>query len=314
MATSTATPQPVQSESNRSAPEFVYCGGAFHSAADAAVSVFDHGLLYGDGIFEGIRAYAGRVFKLDRHIGRLADSAKAIRLTLPLSTRAIADLVVDTCRRNHIVDGYIRLVVTRGAGHLGIDPRSCREPNIIVIARPIAPFYAEGAAAQGATLVTSMLRRPAPDALSPSIKSLNYLNNVLARIEANDAGADEALLLDAQGYVAEATADNIFALTDQGCFTPPTATNLKGITRETVIEIARELGVTIAESRFTLTDVWTAREVWMCGTGAEIVPVRSVDGRVIGDGSVGALTAKIIDAYHRLVRTTGTEIGVGLQA
>jgi branched-chain amino acid aminotransferase len=312
MARSAVSPEPVQSGTNRVSAEVVYCGGAFRPASEAAVSVFDHGLLYGDGIFEGIRAYNGRIFKLDRHIDRLLDSAKAIRLALPLSARAIADLVIETCRRNAIVDGYIRLIVTRGAGHLGIDPRSCREPNVIVIARPIPSFYADGAAAKGATLVTSMLRRPAPDALSPSIKSLNYLNNVLARIEANDAGADEALLLDAQGYVAEATADNIFMQTDQGCFTPPTATNLKGITRETVIEIARDLGVTIVESRFTLTDVWTAREVWMCGTGAEIVPIRAVDGRMIGNGAVGPLARKIIDAYHRLVRTTGTEIGEGL--
>jgi branched-chain amino acid aminotransferase len=308
MATPVANSQPVQSRSNRPATELVYCGGAFVPSAEAAVSVFDHGLLYGDGIFEGIRAYNGRVFKLDRHVARLVDSARAIRLALPLSADAISELVLETCRRNAIVDGYIRLIVTRGAGHLGIDPRSCVEPNIIVIARPMPSIHGEHARTTGATLVTSMLRRPSPDALSPSIKSLNYLNNVLARIEANDAGADEALLLDAQGYVAEATADNIFVLTDQGCFTPPTATNLKGITRETVIEIARDMGVAIAESRFTLTDVWTAREVWMCGTGAEIVPIRSVDGRVIGDGGVGPLAARIIDAYHARVRSEGTKI------
>jgi branched-chain amino acid aminotransferase len=286
----------------------IYCDGAFLPAADARVSVHDHGLLYGDGVFEGIRAYNGRVFKLDRHIARLVDSARAIRLTLPLSPQALADVVVETCRRNGLVDGYIRLLVTRGAGLLGIDPRSCAEPNVIVIARPIPSFYADGARTRGATLITSMLRRPAPDALPPSIKSLNYLNNVLARIEATDAGADEALLLDAQGYVAEATADNIFILTDEGCFTPPTATTLKGITRETVIEIARDMGVTIAESRFTLVDLWTAREVWMCGTGAEIVPIRSVDGRMIGTGTVGPLTTKIIDAYHARVRSEGTAI------
>src|SRR5579862_2714240 len=174
----------------------IYIDGKYCDEKTAKISVFDHGLLYGDGIFEGIRAYAGRVFKLDRHLDRLVDSAKAIRLTLPLPPQAIADLVLETCRRNHIVDGYIRLVVTRGAGQLGIDPRSCTQPNVIVIAWPAATFYAHRAPDLGATLVTSMLRRPAPDALSPSVKSLNYLNNVLARIEANDAGADEALLLD----------------------------------------------------------------------------------------------------------------------
>lgn len=308
MTSPVASPEQVQSRSNQVPDEVIYSGGAFRPAAEAAVHVLDHGLLYGDGVFEGIRAYHGRVFKLDRHIARLADSAKAIRLTLPLAPENLSDLVVETCRRNRIVDGYIRLVVTRGPGLLGIDPKSCSQPNVIIIARPVAAFYSAGATAQGATVVTSFLRRPAPDALNPSIKSLNYLNNVLARIEANDAGADEALLLDAQGYVAEATADNVFAVTDLGCLTPPTATNLKGITRETVIELAREMGVTVLESRFTLFDLWTAKEAWMCGTAAEIVPIRSVDGRTIGSGTVGPLTAKILDAYHRLVRSTGTPI------
>ena len=308
MSIAVTTPESVQSQSNRPDAEVVYCDGAFRPVAEARVSVLDHGLLYGDGVFEGIRAYNGRVFKLDRHIERLVDSAKAIRLALPLAPQAIADLVVETCRRNGLVDGYIRLLVTRGAGLLGIDPRSCTEPNVIVIARPIPSFYAEGARTRGATLVTSMLRRPSPDALPASIKSLNYLNNVLARIEATDAGADEALLLDAQGFVAEATADNVFILTGDGCFTPPTTAALKGITRETVIEIARDLGVSVAESRFTLNDLWTAREVWMCGTGAEIVPIRSVDGRVIGTGAAGPLTARIIDAYHTRVRREGTPI------
>jgi branched-chain amino acid aminotransferase len=289
--------------------EVVYCGGRFCPVAEAAVSVFDHGLLYGDGVFEGIRAYEGRVFKLDRHLERLADSARAIRLDLPRPTAALADLVLETCRHNGLTTGYIRLVVTRGAGSLGIDPRSCREPNVLIIARPIRSFYADEAVTGGATVVTSMLRRTAPDALAPSIKSLNYLNNVLARIDATDAGADEALLLDAEGYVAEATADNIFIVTSRGeCLTPPTSTNLKGITRETVIELAHEMGVAVAEARFTLVEVWTAREVWLCGTGAEIVPVRSVDGRVIGDGRVGPIAARMVAAYHRLVRTTGTDI------
>ncbi len=307
MPTHATVSETSQNKSNQAATEVIYCSGAFRPAGEAAVSVFDHGLLYGDGIFEGIRAYSGRIFKLERHIERLVDSAKAIRLTLPEPPQVIADLVVETCRRNRLVDGYIRLLVTRGAGALGIDPRSCTEPNLIVIARPIASFYADGATAKGATLVTSMLRRPAPDALNPSVKSLNYLNNVLARIEANDAGADEALLLDAEGYVAEATADNIFIVNDRGViFTPPT--NLKGITRETVIDLARGMDFSVVEARFSLVDVWTSREVWMCGTGAEIVPIRSVDRRTIGHGGVGPITAKIVDAYHKLVRETGTTI------
>jgi len=202
----------------------IYVSGRFRSDEEATVNVLDHGLLYGDGIFEGIRAYNGRVFKLDRHIDRLFDSAKALRLELPFARHEIIEIVLETCRRNAITDGYIRLVVTRGIGGLGIDPSSCHRPEVIVIARPVLSFYRE--ASRGIRLVTSSLRRPSPDTLSPSIKSLNYVNNVLARMEANEHGADEALLLDVNGYVAEATADNIFLVTRQGLATPRTATNL----------------------------------------------------------------------------------------
>jgi branched-chain amino acid aminotransferase len=294
----------------------VYAGETFRASADAAVSVFDHGLLYGDGVFEGIRAYNGRVFKLERHIERLFDSAKAIRLEIPASRDEVAGLVLETCRRNGIDDGYVRLVVTRGAGDLGIDPRSCPRPNIVVIARRVPALYgASGsdrtAPARGVTLVTSAFRRHSPDVLSPSIKSLNYLNNILARIEANDKGADEALFLDRNGYVAEATVDNLFIGVDRMLMTPPTATNLKGITRETVIELAGELGIRVEERHFTLFDVWTAREAFMCGTMAEIVPIASVDGRAIGSGGVGPMTSRIAAAYHRHVRASGTTIGRG---
>ncbi|MFI5178636.1 MAG: aminotransferase class IV, partial [Vicinamibacterales bacterium] len=242
-------------------PGIVYSGGAFRPAADAAVSVFDHGLLYGDGVFEGIRAYNGRVFKLHRHIERLFDSAKAIRLDMPMPAAETAELVLETCRRNDIVDGYIRVVVTRGAGGLGIDPRSCARAELIVIARPVGAMY-ERKPWEGVTLVTSAFRRSPPDVLSPAIKSLNYLSNVLARIEANDRGADEALFLDREGFVAEATADNIFILSDAGLLTPPATSTLKGITRETVLELAAELHITAEERAFTLVDVWTAREAF----------------------------------------------------
>src|SRR6185369_9502142 len=188
--------------------------GTFKPAGSAGVSVLDHGLLYGDGVFEGIRAYNNRVFKLERHIERLFDSAKAIRLDIPISRDEMAELVLETCRRNDLVDGYIRLVVTRGAGDLGIDPRSCPVPNIIVIAKRVEALYGQGLK-HGVSVVTSSFRRPPPDVLSPSIKSLNYLNNVLARIEANDRGADEALFLDLHGYVAEATVDNFFIVVDR---------------------------------------------------------------------------------------------------
>src|SRR3954466_8870034 len=284
----------------------VYVSGAFRASADAAISVFDHGLLYGDGVFEGIRAYNGRIFKLERHVERLFDSAKAIRLDIPHSPEQVCDIVVDTCRQNAIHDGYIRLVVTRGPGDLGIDPRKCPRPELIVIARPQMTMYKEASA--GIRLITSTFRRNAIDATSPSIKSLNYLNNVLARIEANDRGADEALMLDAQGYVAEATVDNFFIVTEHALLTPPTATNLKGVTRETLLSLAASLGIRADEKPFTLFDVWTAKEAFICGTGAEVVPVLSVDDRTIGDGRVGAVTARIVAGYHELVRSQGTPI------
>src|SRR5947199_287100 len=199
----------------------VYVDGKFYPQSEAKVSVFDHGLLYGDGVFEGIRAYNGHIFKLERHIERLFDSAKAIRLEIGHTFAEVCEIVVETCRRNNIHDGYIRLVVTRGPGDLGIDPRKCPRAELIVIARQLTMY---AAAAKGITVVTSTFRRNAPDATSPSIKSLNYLNNILARIEANDRGADEALMLDHQGYVAEATVDNFFIVTDHALLTPPTAT------------------------------------------------------------------------------------------
>jgi branched-chain amino acid aminotransferase len=280
--------------------------GAFRAAGEASVSVFDHGLLYGDGVFEGIRAYNGRVFRLESHVERLFDSAKAIRLEIPHTAEDVCEIVVDTCRRNEIHDGYIRLVVTRGPGDLGIDPRKCPRPELIVIARPQMTMYA--AAGNGIRLITSTFRRNAIDATSPSIKSLNYLNNVLARIEANDRGADEALMLDAQGYVAEATVDNFFIVAEHALLTPPTATNLKGVTRETLLAVAAGLGIRTEERPFTLFDVWTAREAFICGTGAEVVPVLSVDGRTIGSGAVGGVTARIVAAYHQLVRSQGRPI------
>ena len=304
----TETSPSVTEAPRRGAPTdgLVYVSGAFRSAAEATVNVFDHGLLYGDGIFEGIRAYNGRVFKLERHIERLFDSAKAIRLDIPHSPAEVCDIVVETCRRNSIHDGYIRLVVTRGPGDLGIDPRKCPRPELIVIARPTMSMY--GAASAGIRVVTSTFRRNSPDTLSPSIKSLNYLNNILAKIEANDRGADEALMLDVHGYVSEASVDNLFIVTERGMVTPPTATNLKGVTRETLIELAGSLGIAIEEMPLTLFDVWTAREVFICGTGAEVVPVVSVDDRTIGAGAAGPITSRISAAYHQVVRAQGRPI------
>lgn len=290
---------------NETSP-IVYASGSYKAAADASVSVFDHGLLYGDGIFEGIRAYNGRVFKLERHIERLFDSAKAIRLEIPHTPAEVCDIVVETCRRNRIRDGYIRLVVTRGPGDLGLDPRKCPRPELFVIARPQLSVYKE--AASGIRLITSTFRRNAIDATSPSIKSLNYLNNVMARIEANDRGADEALMLDAQGYVAEATVDNFFIVTEHELVAPPTATNLKGVTRETLLALALSLGIRTKERPFTLFDAWTAREAFICGTAAEVVPVLSIDGRTIGDGTIGPVTSRIVAGYFQLVRSQGRPI------
>jgi branched-chain amino acid aminotransferase len=307
MSSETSPINPAGAPVARPTDGLVYVSGAWRPAAEASVSVFDHGLLYGDGVFEGIRAYNGRVFKLERHIDRLFDSAKAIRLDIPNSHAEVCELVVDTCRRNAIYNGYIRLVVTRGPGDLGIDPRKCPRAELIVIARQLTMY---AAAATGIKVVTSTFRRNAPDATSPSIKSLNYLNNILARIEANDRGADEALMLDHQGYVAEATVDNFFIVTDQALLTPPTATNLNGVTRETVLAIAAGLGMKTAEKPFTLFDVWTAKEAFICGTGAEVVPVLSVDERTIGAGAIGAVTARIVAGYHELVRSQGTPIGL----
>jgi branched-chain amino acid aminotransferase len=286
----------------------IFVGDRFCDQSEAAVSVLDHGLLYGDGVFEGIRAYNGRVFKLDRHIERLFDSARALRLAVPLPAEQVARTVLDACAINGIIDGYIRVVVTRGPGDLGIDPRSCPAPQLIVIARPSIALYRPGLA--GITMVTSSFRRSPPDTASPAIKSLNYVNNILARMEASDRGADEALMLDGNGYVAEATADNVFIVTSSGLVTPPTATNLNGITRETVLELARAEGIPAAERPFTLFDVWTAREVFVCGTGAEIMPVLTVDCRPIGDGGIGPITTVMIDRYAAFVRSTGTPIPI----
>ena len=246
------------------------------------------------------------MFKLERHIDRLFDSARAIRLAIPRSHAEVCGIVVDACRRNRISDGYIRLVVTRGPGDLGVDPRKCSRAELIVIVKRSLSVYR--APEHGIRVVTSTFRRNSPQTLSPSIKSLNYLNNVLARIEANDRNADEALMLDVNGYVAEATVDNFFIVSGETVLAPPTATNLKGITRETVLELAAGLGIRSDEKPFTLFDVWTASEAFICGTAAEIVPVVSVDDRTIGSGSTGPITSRIIAAYHEVVRTQGTPI------
>ncbi|HKZ89193.1 MAG TPA: branched-chain-amino-acid transaminase [Thermoplasmata archaeon] len=287
----------------------IYVNGKFLPQSEAKVSVFDHGLLYGDGIFEGIRAYDGRVFKLDRHLDRLYASARAIDLEIPHSREEMTRLILEACRRNKIRDGYIRPIITRGVGDLGIDPRKCKAgPTIVVIAQPQIALYAGDAYDRGLKVVTSSYRRVPPQSLSPSIKSLNYLNNIMARIEANQYGADEAIMLDNQGYVSEASADNFFIVRNSTIVTPWTSTNLPGVTRETVMELAPTLGLQAMERPFTLYDVWAADEAFITGTAAEIGPVVEVDGRLIGNGKPGKVTKKLMKAFRELVTTTGTPI------
>jgi branched-chain amino acid aminotransferase len=286
----------------------VYIDGKFLPQSEAKVSVFDHGLLYGDGVFEGIRAYNGRVFKLDRHMDRLFQSAKAIDLKIPHTKEEIARIILETCRRNDIKEGYIRPIITRGPGDLGLDPRKCKSgPTLIVIAQPSINLLGK-VYDRGLKVVTSSYRRVPPQSLSPSIKSLNYLNNIMAKVEANQYGADEALMLDIHGYVSEASAENIFLVRNHTLVTPFTSTNLPGVTRETVLELAPTLGLEAKEQFFTLYDVWSADEAFITGSAAEVAPVVEVDGRTIGDGKPGPTTKAIMKAFRDLVMSSGTPI------
>ncbi len=288
----------------------IYIDGKFYSEANAKISVFDHGLLYGDGIFEGIRFYNGRVFRLEEHLARLWDSARSICLEIPMSVRDMTEAVLETIRQNHLRDGYIRLLVTRGIGNLGLNPAQCKYPSVIIIAATIT-LYHESIYRKGLAIVTCATRRSSPAALNPAVKSLNYLNNVMARIEANLAGADEALMLNEAGNVAECTADNIFIIKRGQIFTPPiTAGALRGITRSIVFEIAAELGIKIMESDITRHDVFVADECFLTGTAAEIIPVVKADGRLIGNGKPGPITARTIARFHEITHETGTPIFV----
>ena len=288
----------------------IYIDGKFYSEANAKISVFDHGLLYGDGIFEGIRFYNGRVFRLEEHLLRLWDSARSICLEIPMTMRDMTEAVLETIRQNHLRDGYIRLVVTRGIGNLGLNPTQCKSPSVIIIAATIA-LYHQDFYRKGLTIVTCATRRSNPAALNPAVKSLNYLNNVMARVEANLAGADEALMLNDAGNVAECTADNVFIVKHGQMLTPPVAAGaLRGITRSVVFEIAAELRVKVREADITRHDVFVADECFLTGTAAEIVPVVKADGRSIGNGKPGPITARIIARYRQVTHETGTPIFV----
>jgi branched-chain amino acid aminotransferase len=286
----------------------IYFDGKYVSRAEAKVSVFDHGLLYGDGIFEGIRIYGGNVFRLDEHLERFELSARAIMLKLPLSRAEMAEVVCETCRRNNLSDGYIRLVVTRGEGDLGLAPWTCPKPVVFCIADKIQ-LYPKEFYENGLAIVTVPTRRISPDALPPTVKSLNYLNNILAKIEAKQAGALEAIMLNHLGFVAECTADNVFVVQKGEILTPAASQGaLKGITRQVIFDIAKELGVPIREANLTRYDIWCADEGFLTGTGAEVIPVVKLDGRVIGAGKPGPVTAKVLTGFRQRVLVEGTRI------
>jgi len=286
----------------------IFLDGQFLDKQDAKVSVFDHGLLYGDGVFEGIRFYNGRVFRLEQHIDRLYDSAKAICLTISMTPAEMTEALLETIRQNGLQDGYVRLVVTRGVGDLGLNPLLCPKASVIIIAAKIT-LYPEEMYKNGLTVVTCSTRRIPHGALSPMVKSLNYLNNILAKIEAQQAGAGEGLMLNEQGYVAECTGDNIFTIKNGQVFTPPiSAGALAGVTREAMFDISAQLGVTISEPNMTRYDIYTADECFLTGTAAEVIPVTKLDTRVIGDGKPGPLTLKFIEKFHELTANSGTAI------
>ncbi len=286
----------------------VFIDGKYYDEGQAKVSVFDHGLLYGDGVFEGIRAYNGRVFKLKEHIDRLFYSAKSILLEIPMSHAEVRRATVETCRKNKIRDGYVRLVVTRGVGTLGLNPNRCKRGSVIVIAGKIQ-LYPPALYERGMEIITVPTTRNLHSALNPAIKSLNYLNNILAKIEANNAGVEEAIMLNAEGFVAECTGDNLFIVKDGKLFTPPlSAGALYGITRGTVMDLAREAGHEVFEPNLTRYDVFNADECFLTGTGAEIIPVTKVDGRVIGTGKPGPITRKLENDYHALTKVSGEPI------
>src|SRR5262249_19447405 len=271
----------------------VYIDGKYFDERAAKVSVFDHGLLYGDGIFEGIRAYNGRVFRLKEHIDRLFTSAKAILLDIPLSHAEICEAVLETVRRNKLRDCYIRLVVTRGVGTLGLNPKSCKDPSIIIIAGKIQ-IYPPELYERGMDIITVPTTRNLHSALNPAIKSLNYLNNILAKIEANNAGYEEAVMLNAEGFVSECTGDNIFSVKHGVLVAPPlSAGALYGITRGVVLELAREAGFVTGEPNLTRYDLFNADECFLTGTGAEVIPIVRIDGRVIGSGQPGPVTKNL---------------------
>jgi branched-chain amino acid aminotransferase len=286
----------------------IYLDGKLLPESEAKISVFDHGLLYGDGVFEGIRIYNGRVFKLTEHLTRLYESARSILLTMPLGIEEMEKATLQTVAANGLRDGYIRLVVTRGVGSLGLNPYQCPKASVIIIAGAIK-LYPEKVYGEGLTLVTCATRRPSPAALSPQVKSLNYLNNIMAKIEAIQGGGEEGVMLNEQGYIAECTGDNLFIVKRGGVITPPVSAGaLDGITRGAVIGLLRDMGVACHEANLTRHDVYAADECFLTGTAAEVIAAVVLDRRPIGDGSPGPLTMKLVEKFKVLANSTGTAV------
>ncbi len=286
----------------------VYVNGEFCGKEDARISVFDHGVLYGDGVFEGIRVYAGKIFKFDEHLERLYESAKSIDLAPPLPLDRMKEAIRETVRRNRLPDAYIRVLITRGIGDLGLDPYQCGKSGLIIIVDKIA-LYPPELYDRGLGVVTVATQRNLPEAVNPRIKSLNYLNNILAKIEAINAGVEEAIMLNSFGFVSECAGDNIFAVRKGMILTPSISMGvLEGITRNVVIEMARAKGVEVKQLVMTRHDLFIADECFLTGTAAEIIPVVKVDGRQIGEGKPGPITRELMKDYHRLTREEGTPV------
>lgn len=288
--------------------QWIFLNDQYVTKENAKVSVYDHGFLYGDGVFEGIRVYSGNIFRMKEHMERLYNSAKSILLNIPYTEEELTKIIANTVEKNNVEDAYIRVVVSRGIGDLGLDPYKCPKASVVVIVEPLSIFPKE-LYESGLEIVTVATRRNRPDVLSPKVKSLNYLNNVLVKIEAHLANVSEALMLNDQGYVAEGSADNVFILKN-GCFyTPPGYVGaLDGITRNAVIDIAQELGYEVKEEPFTRHDVYTADEVFLTGTAAEVIAVVKVDGRTIGDGVPGVHTKKLLAKFRERVVLEGVKV------
>ncbi|MGI8314392.1 branched-chain-amino-acid transaminase [Halobacillus mangrovi] len=288
--------------------QWIYLGGEYVNKNEAVVSVYDHGFLYGDGVFEGIRVYEGNIFKLDEHLNRLYDSAKSIMLQIPYEKEELEEIIAETVRKNQLETAYIRVVVSRGSGNLGLDPASCSNPRVVVIAEALALFPKE-LYERGVRLASVSSRRNRPDVLPPQVKSLNYLNNILVKMEANQIGVDEALMLNDQGYVTEGSADNIFIVKNGTILTPPTYLGaLEGITRNAIIDLAKEKGYEVKEQPFTRHDVYVADEVFLTGTAAEVIAVVEVDQRQVGDGSPGVVTNHLLSEFRKITTTDGHKV------